>query len=259
MTSSNEQTPKRRIDVNCDLGETSLPWYESHEPALLREITSANVACGGHAGDSVSMLAVCAEALRLGVALGAQVSYPDRENFGRVAMEIATDELSASLSEQFLALIDAATTSGSRVAYVKPHGALYNTVVTRVDHAEVVVQLAAQHGLPLFGLPNSVTESLALQHGVRFVREWFADRGYLSDGHLVPRSRPDALVTSPDLVFTRVLKVLQHGVVDTVDGAALPVDFATICVHSDTPGAAALLQSVRAALTQADIHIGAAW
>ena len=255
MTSSSEQTPKHRIDVNCDLGETPLPWYESHEPALLREITSANVACGGHAGDPVSMLAVCAEAQRLGVALGAQVSYPDRENFGRVAMEIATDELSASLSEQFVALVDAATTSGSRVAYIKPHGALYNTVVTRTDHAEVVVQLAAQHGLPLFGLPNSVTESLALQHGVRFVREWFADRGYLSNGHLVPRSRPDALVTSPDQVFNRVLKAVQHGVVDTVDTATLPVDFATICVHSDTPGAADLLRAVRSALTEVGVRI----
>jgi UPF0271 protein len=104
-----------------------------------------------------------------------------------------------------------------------------------------------------------VTESLALQRGVRFVREWFADRGYLSNGHLAPRSRPDALVTSPDQVFNRVLKAVQHGVVDTVDGATLPVDFSTICVHGDTPGAATLLQSVRVALRQADIHIGATW
>jgi len=259
MTHLSDSTAGRRIDVNCDIGETSLPWHASPEPELLGLISSANVACGGHAGDAKSMRAVCAAAVSGGVAIGAQVSYPDRQNFGRLAMEIATDELSASLSEQFVALVDAATTSGSRVAYIKPHGALYNTVVTRTDHAEVVVQLAAQHGLPLFGLPNSVTESLALQHGVRFVREWFADRGYLSNGHLVPRSRPDALVTSPDQVFNRVLKAVQHGVVDTVDGATLPVDFATICVHSDTPGAATLLQSVRAALKRADIHIGAAW
>ena len=259
MTHLSDSTAGRRIDVNCDIGETSLPWHASPEPELLGLISSANVACGGHAGDVESMRAVCVAAVSGGVAIGAQVSYPDRQNFGRLAMEIATDELSASLSEQFVALVDTATTSGSRVAYVKPHGALYNTVVTRVDHAEVVVQLAARHGLPLFGLPNSVTESLALQHGVRFVREWFADRGYLSNGHLVPRSRPDALVTSPDQVFNRVLKAVQHGVVDTVDGATLPVDFATICVHSDTPGAATLLQSVRAALKRADIHIGAAW
>lgn len=250
---------RRRIDVNCDLGETALPWHESHEPALLREISSANVACGGHAGDAASMSAVCAEAARLGVEIGAQVSYPDRQNFGRVAMDIDHDELMSSLSQQFSALVGAAEANGTRVAYVKPHGALYNTVVAHQGHAEVVVRLAEGFGVPLFGMPNSLTENLAERHGVQFVREWFADRGYLSNGQLAPRSRPDALVTSPRLVFERVARAVKNGEVKTVDGTTLQVDFSTICVHSDTPGAVTLLQSVRAALAQADVSIGAEW
>lgn len=249
----------RRIDVNCDLGESALPWHESHEPALLREISSANVACGGHAGDMESMTAVCAEARRLGVAIGAQVSYPDRQNFGRVAMDIDTRRLEASLEEQFVTLVTAASSYGASVDYVKPHGALYNTVATHDGHAQVVVRLAERHGVPLFGLPNSLTENLAERCGVRFVREWFADRGYQSNGQLAPRTRPDALVTSERQVFERVTRAVRHGELEAVDGRTLQVDFSTICVHGDTPGADRLLRSVRAALADAHVTIGADW
>jgi len=255
MTRSSESPAGRHIDVNCDIGETSLPWRASPEPELLELISSANVACGGHAGDAGSMRAVCAEAVRLGVAIGAQVSYPDRDNFGRVAMEIDADALSTSIAEQYAALVAAATTCGGVVSYVKPHGALYNVAVTREDHARVVVDLAHKHGVALFGLDRSATQRYAVATGVPFVREWFADRNYLADGRLVPRLHPHALVTSPQGVHERVVRAVRDGVVQTVDGVAHRVDVQTICVHSDTPGCAELLRAVRSALDEVGVRV----
>lgn len=247
----------RVLDVNCDIGEAPGAWHESYEPQLLGLVTSANVACGGHAGDAESMRAVCAQGVRLGVAIGAQVSYPDRERFGRTMMEISPDVLALSLRAQYDGLSRAAAGVGGHVTYVKPHGALYNAVVAREDHARVVVELAAQHEVALFGLANSATERFARQHGVRFAREWFADRTYLASGVLAPRSRADALVTSPDEVRERTRRAIVEGIVDTVDGGVLQVDFRTICVHSDTPRAAELLHAVRDAIGDAGAEIAA--
>jgi UPF0271 protein len=246
---------RRRMDVNCDIGETALPWAQSHEPELLGLITSANVACGGHAGDTESMRAVCTEARRLGVTIGAQVSYPDRENFGRVALPMDAAALADSLEEQLNTLSYIAQTVGTEVSYVKPHGALYNVVVSDEQHARVVVDLAARHNLALFGLPTSVTESLAHDAGIRFVPEWFADRAYLSNGQLVPRTRPDALVTSASAVVMRVRQLVTTSMVQAVDGHDASITCATICIHSDTPGAAALLRAVREGLMMSDISI----
>ena len=243
----------RAVDVNCDLGETPLLWHDSHEPDLMAHITSANVACGGHAGDVASMQAVCASAVVHGVAIGAQVSYPDREHFGRVAMEIDAQRLDASLDYQFSMLADIARDCGTRVTYIKPHGALYNTAATNETLAAVVVALAQRHQVALFGLANSATARLAVQHGVRFVAEWFADRSYFSNGLLTPRSRPDALITEPDHIYARVTQVLNDGTVTTVDGGLLAVHAETICVHSDTPGAAELLRAVRTACADAGV------
>ncbi|MFM8970678.1 MAG: 5-oxoprolinase subunit PxpA [Actinomycetota bacterium] len=242
--------------MNCDIGETSLPWHASPEPELLGLISSANVACGGHTGDVGSMRAVCVAAVSGGVAIGAQVSYPDRENFGRVAMEIDTDLLSASIAEQYAALVEAATSCGGVVSYVKPHGALYNVAVTREDHARAVVDLAHQHGVALFGLGGSATERCAQTVGVPFVREWFADRNYLANGQLVPRSHTQALVISPREVYERVTHAVHDGVVRTIDGAELHVAVQTICVHSDTPGAASLLREVQRALRELGVVVG---
>jgi len=244
------------MDVNCDIGETALPWATSHEPELLGLITSANVACGGHAGDESSMQAVCTEARRLGVAIGAQVSYPDRANFGRVEMQIDRASLAHSLSEQLDDLMRVARSVGASVTYIKPHGALYNVVVTNDDHARVVVDLAFQHQLSLFGFPASRSESLAKQVGVRFVPEWFADRSYLANGQLVPRSRPDALVTSPFDVAARVRQLVTESTVASVDGGNVAVECSTICVHSDTTGAADLLRAVREGLVSSGVEIG---
>jgi len=249
---------RKVLDVNCDIGEAAGVWHESHEPELMGLVTSANVACGGHAGDAESMHAVCAQAVTLGVAIGAQVSYPDRAGFGRTLMEISPDALALSLREQYDELSHAAAGVGGRVTYVKPHGALYNAVVARDDHARVVVELAAQHEVALFGLADSATERLARELGVRFVREWFADRAYLASGVLAPRSRADALVTSPDEVRERTRRAIVDGIVDTVDGGQIKVEFRTICVHSDTPDAAWLLRAVRDAIADAGVEIGTA-
>jgi len=246
----------RYVDVNCDLGETDVPWEHSHEPELLDLVSSANVACGGHAGDATSMRDVCSAAARRGVVVGAQVSYPDRENFGRVALAIGADALARSLEDQYAALAEACSTAGTRIAYVKPHGALYNVVVDDEGHALVVVELAARHGVALFGMAGSCTERLAQREGVRFVREWFADRGYLPTGRLAPRSRSGALVTSVESVFDRTVGALTHGTVGTLDGGDIGVDFRTICVHSDTPGAAALLRAVRDAVVRVGASVG---
>jgi UPF0271 protein len=248
---------RKVLDVNCDIGEAPSAWHESYEPELLGLVTSANVACGGHAGDAESMRAVCAQAMNLGVAIGAQVSYPDRAGFGRTMMKISPDALAQSLREQYDELSRAAAGVGGRVSYVKPHGALYNAVVAREDHARVVVQLAAQHEVALFGLARSATERLAGHLGVPFVREWFADRAYLASGVLAPRSRADALVTSPDEVRVRTRRAIVDGRIDAVDGGVLEVDFRTICVHSDTPGAAQLLRAVREAIDDAGAEITA--
>ena len=243
----------RHVDVNCDLGETPLLWRDSHEPDLMAHITSANVACGGHAGDVASMRAVCASAVVHGVAIGAQVSYPDREHFGRLAMDIDNQQLDASLEHQFMMLAEIARKCGTRVTYIKPHGALYNTAATNEALAAVVVALAQRHQVALFGLANSVTARLAVQHGVRFVSEWFADRSYFSNGLLTPRSRTAALITEPDHLYARVTQVLKVGTVGTVDGELLTVHAETICVHSDTPGAAELLRAVQTACADAGV------
>ena len=249
---------KRHVDVNCDLGEApDAPggWKASHEPALVSLITSANVACGGHAGDTQSMREVCMAATRHGVRIGAQVSYPDRANFGRVAMEIAPDALAASLDEQFTALAAIARECDTRVTYIKPHGALYNTVVRRDDHAAVVVDLAARHAVGLFGMHGSCTQSRAHTAGVSFVCEWFADRAYLTNGGLVARSNAVALIVDADTVRARTLTALRDGVVQTLDGGAIDTVFDTICVHSDTPGAAQLLRAVRDAIVESGATI----
>lgn len=241
------------IDVNCDLGEVDggggAPadagpgaWAASHEPALLGLITSANVACGGHAGDDATMRAVCEAAARRGVAIGAQVSYEDRAGFGRVFRDVAPDALAASIRRQWHALDAHARAAGARVAYVKPHGALHHAIVRHEPHARVVVGLAREVGVPLMCLPGALAERLAGEEGVWYVREWFADRGYRPDGTLVPRGEPGALVTDPAEVRARVADVL----------AAAPRPD-SICVHSDTPGAATLLAAVRDALDAAGV------
>ena len=239
------------LDLNCDLGEAHGPWEDSHEPALISVVSSANVACGGHAGDDETMYEVCRAATRHGVAVGAQVSYPDREGFGRRFLDVAADDLFASLQQQFDNLERAAVRAGTRITYIKPHGALYNAIVTREDHARCVVMLAREKSVPILGLPGSRAESIAAERGVGYVTEFFADRNYTPRGTLVPRSESDALVTDPDTAAERVVRMLVAGRINANTGEEVSTYGRSVCVHSDTDGAETLLRAVRTRIVDA--------
>lgn len=227
------------VDLNADVGEGYGRWSLGDDDALMAIITSANVACGFHAGDPSIIRATCVAAVRHGVTIGAQVSYHDLAGFGRRFIDIDPAELTDAVLYQIGALQALALVAGGRVAYVKPHGALYNAIAHHTAQAEAVVDALVQHAgdLALLGLPGSAIESAARSRGVRFVAEGFADRGYRADGTLVPRTEPGALLTDPSAVAEQVESLVQRGV-------------GSICVHSDTPGAATLAATVRTTLHQ---------
>lgn len=253
------------VDLNADLGEgvsgdDDLD-PESLDELLLREVTSANVACGGHAGDDVSMARVCRRAVELGVSIGAQVSYADRAGFGRTRLDVPHDVLVGQLLEQLETLRAHAVAAGGRVGYVKPHGALYNAAADDPSVAAAVVDVvladadATGAPLPILTLPGCALAVLAADRGVPVVAEAFADRGYTSDGRLVPRTSPGALVTDPDEVLVRVVRLVRDGLVRSVDGVEVAVPARSVCLHSDTPGAARTAALVRAALRDAGVDV----
>jgi 5-oxoprolinase (ATP-hydrolysing) subunit A len=246
------------LDLNCDLGEDFDPWepgVDGLDAQLLGVVTSANVACGFHAGDERIMAHVCRTAVARGVRVGAHVSYADREHFGRRFVDVPPDELRSQVAEQVAVLQRVAAANGTRVAYVKPHGALYNAVVNHEEHAAAVVD--AVGSLPVVGLPGSAVLALADARGLRTVTEAFADRGYRPDGTLVPRSEPGALVTDEDEVAARVVRLAMHGLVRAIDGRDVAVAAESVCVHSDTPGAVLLAARVRAALEAGGVRVRA--
>ncbi|WP_028045166.1 LamB/YcsF family protein [Cellulomonas sp. URHE0023] len=243
------------IDLNCDLGEDIDPWEPGEDgldSLLLDVVTSANVACGFHAGDARVMAAVCRAAAVRGVPVGAHVSYLDREHFGRRALDVPHDVLRAQVAYQLGALEAVARMVGATVAYVKPHGALYNAVVDHEGHARAVVE--AVH-LPVVGLPGSAVLALAAAKGLRTVPEAFADRAYRHDGTLVPRSQEGAVITDAAQVAARVVRMVDEGVVTTVDGTDVEVRAESVCVHSDTPGALDLARTVRRTLEGSGILV----
>jgi len=245
------------MDLNADLGEGFGVWRLGDDEALLSVLTSANVACGFHAGDPSTMRRVCAAAVARGVAIGAQVGYRDLAGFGRRRIDYDPDELRDDVLYQLAALDGLARVEGVRVRYVKPHGALYNTVVSdEVQAAAVVAAVAAYDGsLPVLGLPGSALLRLAAAAGLRAVPEGFADRGYLASGALVPRTRPGALVTEPDLVAQRAVRMAVAGTILAIDGSEIACAVESLCVHGDTPGAVDLATAVRAALTGAGVPL----
>jgi UPF0271 protein len=245
------------IDLNADLGEGFGVWRLGDDDALLAIVTSANVACGFHAGDPVTMRRVCTEAARRGVCIGAQVGYRDLAGFGRRRMDIEADELAADVLYQLGALDGFARAAGTRVRYVKPHGALYNTAADDLAQAGAIAVAvkAFDASLPLLGLPASRLSDAAAAAGLPFVAEAFADRGYRPDGRLVPRSQPGALITELDAVITQARSIACHGVVTSVAGTPVPVRAESLCLHGDTPGAVELARAVRAALHDAGVTV----
>jgi UPF0271 protein len=250
------------IDLNCDLGEGLGPWTLGEpgtDDALLHVVTSANVACGFHAGDPVIMAATCATAAARGVAIGAHVAYRDLVGFGRRPLDVPVDVLRAEVAYQIGALVAVARTEGARVGYVKPHGALYNRIVRDEAQATAVVEAVAavDPSLAVVGLPRSAVLRLAADAGLRTVSEAFVDRGYRADGTLVPRGSPGALVTDPAEAGRRAVTIARDGRVEAADGGTVEVVADSLCVHSDTPGAVAVARAVRDALTGAGVTLRA--
>ncbi|MFF3939751.1 LamB/YcsF family protein [Streptomyces phaeofaciens] len=247
------------IDLNADLGEGFGRWRLTDDEQLLSVVTSANVACGFHAGDPVTMRRVCELAAERGVTIGAQVSYRDLAGFGRRAMDVPPAELAAEVAYQIGALEVFARAAGARVAYVKPHGALYNRVVHDERQAAAVVDgvLLADATLPVLGLPGSRLLALAGKAGLPTVPEAFADRAYTEQGTLVPRSEDGAVVTDPDAVVERSVRLARTGTVTSRSGSSLAVRARSLCLHGDTPGAVELARRVRRGLEESGVRVEA--
>ncbi|MDK1346521.1 5-oxoprolinase subunit PxpA [Streptomyces sp. 378] len=247
------------IDLNADLGEGFGRWRLTDDEQLLSVVTSANVACGFHAGDAVTMRRVCELAAERGVRIGAQVSYRDLAGFGRRAMDVPPIELAAEVAYQIGALEVFARAAGARVAYVKPHGALYNRVVGDAEQAAAVVDgvLLADAALPVLGLPGSRLLELAGKAGLPVVTEAFADRAYTDEGTLVPRAREGAVITDPDTVVERSLGLARSGEVVSRSGTRIEVRARSLCLHGDTPGAVELARRVRERLEASGVRVEA--
>lgn len=234
-----------QIDLNADVGESFGTWRLGDDQALVPLVSSANVACGFHAGDPLTLRRTVAHAVTHGVVIGAQVSYPDLVGFGRRAMDLTREELEADVLYQLAALDGLARVAGARVRYLKPHGALYHRVLTDRAQAEAVVAAVITYdaGLAVLTMPHGELAAAAEAAGVTVVAEAYADRAYRSDGTLVPRSEPGAVLHDPSEVAEQAVRLAADG------------RFRSICLHGDTPGAVALAGTVRQALLDAGVHV----
>ena len=245
------------IDLNSDLGEGMGSWSMGDDEALLSIVTSANVACGFHAGDPPIMRQVTAQAAALRVAVGAHVAYRDHTGFGRRFIDMEPSVLTDEVVYQIGALDGMARRSGHRVTYVKPHGGLYNAIVTHEEQAKAVVTAVDEFDadLVLMGLPGSVVLRLAREAGLRTAHEAFADRAYTPEGHLVPRGRPGAVLHDPEEIARRCIAMATGEPVTDVNGDRLTLTPDSICVHGDTPGAVEIARRVREALEGAGVRL----
>jgi len=248
------------IDLNSDLGEGYGIWKLADDSALLRIITSANIACGFHAGDPTTMRTAVTAAVAGGIAIGAHVSFPDRRGFGRRDMAIPPAEVRDDVVFQAGALDAIARAHGSRVSFVKPHGALYNRIAIDRELADAVVAaVGSLDGPPaLVTLPGSAAETAARATGLTVIAEAFADRAYARDGRLVARDRAGAVISDPDAVAARAVRIASEQAVETIDGETIELRAQTLCVHGDSPGSVALAGAIRAALERAGFTLAPA-
>jgi UPF0271 protein len=247
------------IDLNADLGEGFGVWQLGDDDAMLAIVSSANVACGFHAGDPAGLLRVCRLAAERGVRIGAQVSYRDLAGFGRRFIDVAAEDLVADVVYQIGALQAIATAAGSAVSYVKPHGALYNTIVTNREQGAAVAEAVhlVDATLPVLGMAGSVFFDAATRRGLRTVAEVFADRAYRPDGQLVSRREPGAVLHDPAVIADRVVTMVTSGQVTAIDGTQVAVSVESVCVHGDSPGAVQIATAVRDRLKASGAEIGA--
>lgn len=249
----------RAIDLNSDLGESFGAWSMGDDTAILEVVSSANVACGFHAGDPAGILRTLKAAAARGVAIGAHVSYPDLVGFGRRNMDIPAEQLTADVIYQIGALQGLARSVGAQVSYVKPHGALYNTIAGEPKQAAAVIDalLRLDPALKLVCLANSPLLGWAREAGLSCVAEAFADRAYTHSGTLVSRSLPGAVLHDAELIAQRMLRLVSEGVIESIDGRVIALQADSICVHGDSPGAVTIARSLKNGLQAAGVKIHA--
>lgn len=247
------------IDLNSDVGESFGNWTFGDDARIIESVSSVNVACGFHAGDPTGIRATCGAAAAAGVAVGAHPGYRDLAGFGRRFIDVDPTELTNDVVYQIGALQAVAGAAGTNVRYVKPHGALYNTIAVHEQQARAVVRAVCEidETLPLLVLPNTVIEAEARSAGIRTVVEAFADRAYTPDGALVSRREPGSVLQSESDVVEHVLRMASDGEVVAIDGSRIRIAAESICVHGDTPGAVAMASAVRQALESAGVSVGA--
>ena len=245
------------IDLNSDVGESFGSWTLGDDAAVFRHVSSANVACGFHAGDPSTIARTCRDAVAAGVTIGAHVGYRDLAGFGRRFLDCSATELADDVLYQLGALQALAQAAGSEIKYVKPHGALYNTIVHHEVHAQAVVDAVHTFnpGLPLLLLPGAVALRMAESRGLRAVAEAFADRAYNPDGTLVSRREEGAVLHDNEAVARNMVLLATEGKMVARDGSVLDVRADSICVHGDTPGSVAMAGAVRAGLEAAGVTV----
>lgn len=245
------------IDLNSDVGESFGSWTMGDDAAVFRHVSSANVACGFHAGDPSTIARTCRDAVAAGVSIGAHVGYRDLAGFGRRFVDCSATELADDILYQLGALQALARAAGSEVKYVKPHGALYNAIVHHEVHAQAVVDAvhAFSPGLPLLLLPDSIAQGKAEARGLRVLSEAFADRAYNPDGTLVSRREEGSVLHDPVTITANMVRLASEGTIVARDGSILNVQADSICVHGDTPGAVAMAAAVRSGLEAAGVTV----
>jgi UPF0271 protein len=245
------------IDLNCDMGESFGRYTLGDDAAMLDVVTSANVACGLHAGDPTVMQVTVALAAQKGVAVGAHPGYPDLQGFGRRVMALAPAEIEATVLYQIGALAGFARAVSVSLVHVKPHGSLYNVAARDRTVAEAIVRavVAFDPHLIVVTLPDSALARAAQMAGLRVACEGFADRAYREDGSLVPRSEPGAVIHDPALATARAIRMVMREEVEAITGKVVPLHIDTLCIHGDTPGAVAIAASLRSALEVEDVVV----
>ena len=247
----------KEIDLNSDMGEIPELVHNGTQEALMRSLSSVNIACGGHAGDEAMIQATIVQALRWKLALGAHPGYPDRENFGRIDLDMSPAAIADTVFEQVRRFADIAAKFAAPVAHVKAHGELYNAAGRRVEVARAIAAGVARwsKNVVLMGLAGSPMLGVFRDAGFPVIAEAFADRRYEPDGSLRSRRHPDALIPDPRAAARQVLKMVEHGTVTAVDGSEVRIEAQTICIHSDTPGAPRIAAEVAATLRAAGIAL----
>ncbi|MEM3637177.1 MAG: 5-oxoprolinase subunit PxpA [Conexivisphaerales archaeon] len=243
----------KAVDLNSDMGESDREIDRDY--CILNHVTSANIACGFHAGDPYTMLRVAQKCSQLNVGIGAHPSFQDRANFGRTRVEMKKEELVPLIIYQIGALEGICRSIGRKVFHVKPHGALYNMAADEDEYAEAVVEAARIMDKSILTLPSSKLMEKAINEGVKAFAEGFADRGYLSDGRLAPRGMASSLITEPDVAAERALRLVDGSGIKSVDGLTINIQVQSICIHSDTPNACKIAETVRRRLEEAGVRV----